>query len=43
MIGFILVASTGLIVLLFIVTRSVHDPRNYRGGAILDWEEDEQT
>jgi hypothetical protein len=42
MTGLILVVSTGLIVLLFIASRPVRDPRDYRGGAILDWEEDEQ-
>jgi hypothetical protein len=42
-IGDFLVVSIGLVALLFIATRPVHDPRDYRGGAILDWEEDEPT
>jgi hypothetical protein len=43
MIGGFLVVSIGVVALLFIATRPVHEPRDYRAGAILDWEEDEPT
>ena len=41
MISVFLVVSIGLCALLFIATRPGHDARDYSGGAILDFEENE--
>jgi hypothetical protein len=41
MFGVFLVVSISLCALLFIATRPGHDARDYSGGAILDFEENE--